>query len=239
MFVEVFKLMDRRDCGAVRRCDFMWALSAHGTSTNFQKVLRKSGLSYRFKSTAEDLAPEEFFRLCFPNVSDSDMERMRRWADLRVALFLFEKDGFEGSDDEMRRLFDLLVCEDDGGLALVEILRSKLLTRNELREALPADRELHPLSFEEFCEFLRPALCEKQGICKDTPDHIKTGSTSRQYHRSASRGLEPLPSPPRCRSLRSARARHAFKPPCVPRIPCGMDVDAFSEGARMSTLAVY
>lgn len=202
MFMDAFLLMDRLDNGAVRRSDFMWALSAHGTSRIFQKIIRKTGCSAYFHSTAEDLTREEFTLLSFPSATASDLERMRRWAELGKARFLMERDDFRGIDSEMGRVFELLVAEEEDGLALTELVRSQILTVEELREALPVHREFHPLSFAEFLEFLRPLICAKYCLKQDGSERSNIRS------RSTSRGLPPLPSP--------SRRRKCGQSPCYP-----------------------
>lgn len=96
--------------------------------------------------------------------SASDFKQMRRWAELRKASFILERDDFKGSELQMKRIFDLLALEDDDGLALVELLRTQILTPEELHECLPEAREFHPLTFAEFCEFLRATLCKKYSL---------------------------------------------------------------------------
>merc|ERR1719446_257240 len=64
---------------------FVWALSAHGTSIEFQRVVRRSRLSAYFKSTARDICLQEFIFRIFPNASATDILKMHRWVDLRKA----------------------------------------------------------------------------------------------------------------------------------------------------------
>lgn len=109
-FFDVSETMDRRASGSVRRSDFLWALSALGTSIPFQRAVRKSGLLTHFHSTAGDLTLEGFLRLALPNLTSADWELMRGWAGTRRAqnLLSMSRHEFSGRRSQMRQIFEIL-----------------------------------------------------------------------------------------------------------------------------------
>ncbi|CAE8611664.1 unnamed protein product [Polarella glacialis] len=163
---DAFEAMDVRDVGSVRRKDFVWALGSLGARLDFQKAMNRLQLSAHFHSTAEDLSLEGFLRLAFPSASTAEMATLRRWADLRkVYLLLKPRHGFSAQRMELQRLFELLLEDevDDVCISLGDIVQSQILTQEELRQAL-GDRDPTPVTFEDFCQLLKPILAQKYSV---------------------------------------------------------------------------
>jgi hypothetical protein len=118
-------------------------------------------------------------------------------------------------------------------------LRTQILTPEELHGCLPEAREFHPLTFVEFCEFLRATLCKKYSLWTERNEKLNLKPRSR------SRGLPPLASPPRpsdrlISTVRSIVDTNRFRdgsawsvaPSC-----CAAEISA-SEGAAIAPLDI-
>jgi len=229
---DSFDCMDRRDIGAVRRADFIWALGEHGTSVTFQKAIQRAGLTSHFHSTADDLSLDCFIRLSFPNATVRDFTHLMRWARLRKAHLLATHSFLNKTD--LERCFDLLrdIDSEAEGVELSEILRARLLSIEELRAALSVKDDTSPLDLEEFTEHLAPVLrakyAESKRTTRTTPrlqaDAYCLSSTSSPPKKSRRCGLPKLPrlagdGSPNVIGIRDSsprRPRHAASSPARP-----------------------
>lgn len=176
IILDVFASMDRRGEESVRRGDFLWALSAHGASIEFQRIIRRSRLSAYFKSTAREISVEEFVRRIFPALTAPDLLKMQRWMSLRKAQKLVMNAGFDGSEPQVEQLFALLEEDSSGVVNANEMVSSQILTRVEMMILLPPSGDLQ-LSSRQFNELVVPVLAEKYGFSASTqengPDHFE------------------------------------------------------------------
>lgn len=158
---DVFCAMDRSQDGAVRRGDFVWSLSAHGASVEFQRVIRRARLSAYFKSTAREISFDEFSQRIFPNASPNDIQKMQRWTCMRKAQKIVLSGAFSAKEEEMREVFSLLEEEDGVGIvALSDLVRAEILTKADILDCAPETQGPH-ISFDEFLQFLSPSLVRK------------------------------------------------------------------------------
>jgi len=157
---DVFACMDRRQEDSVSRRDFVWALSAHGASVEFQKVVRRSQIGAYFKSTARDISIEEFMRRSFPNANAIDVLKMQRWVSLRKAYNLLTSSGFTANQNEFEQVFSFLEDGCTGTISATELLRANILSRVDVKTMLPTNGALR-MSFDEFRENLAVLLIEK------------------------------------------------------------------------------
>jgi len=158
---DIFCAMDRSQDGAVRRGDFVWALSAHGASLEFQRVVRRARLSAYFKSTAREISFEEFSQRIFPNASPTDIQKMQRWTCMRKAQKILTSETFMSQKEDMREVFTLLEEESGcGSVLLSDLVRAQIFTKAEILDIVPETQGPH-ISFEEFCDILCPSLARK------------------------------------------------------------------------------
>jgi len=149
---DTFEAMDRQHVGVISRSDFGWALKALGTGVEFHRVANKCKLAAHFHKTTQDLSFEDVIRRALPMVSDADLARMRRWANLRRAYRALTSGSLRATETELRRVFSLLQEEPAGDIvAVAEIIRAKICSREELATMLPAELTQSPtLGFEDF-----------------------------------------------------------------------------------------
>jgi len=158
---DIFCAMDRCQDGAVRRGDFVWALSAHGASVEFQRVIRRARLSAYFKHTSREISFEEFSQRIFPNTSPSDAQKMQRWTCMRIAQRILRGGNFTAQKEAMWEVFMLLEEECGcGSVPLSDLVRAQMLSKAEILDIVPETQGPH-ISFEEFCELLCPSLVRK------------------------------------------------------------------------------
>lgn len=150
-FFDIFQAMDRRGTGAVQRADFGWALAELGAKLEFQRTAHKARISAYFTETARDLSSEEFIRRCFPSASPGDLSRMQRWAELRKARNRLASGNFEVSETSLREVYSLLE-DDEHNVSAADLMRARIVTREEVLMSMPGQRVASPLSFESFCE---------------------------------------------------------------------------------------
>jgi hypothetical protein len=175
---DIFCAMDRRQAGAVRRGDFVWSLSAHGASVEFQRVVRRSRLSAYFKATAQEIGLEEYLHRIFPNVSEPDWQKMQRWVNLRKAHMVLSSATFGANDEELQAVFDLL-SEDasSGTILLVDLLRAGIMSREEILAVIPESGGLN-LSYQNFREIAWPVLVRKYASKETCCKYLGCGPTT-------------------------------------------------------------
>lgn len=163
LIYDVFASMNRRkEEDSVSRVDFVWSLSAHGASVDFQRVVRRAGLSAFFKSTARNITLVEFIRRIFPNATGMDVLKMQRWACLRKARKLLMNSEFTASPEEFRQVFSLLEEGSSGIINAIDLLRAQILSRVEILAVLPATVEWD-LTLDGFDANVVPVLFNKYG----------------------------------------------------------------------------
>jgi len=167
-----------RQQGAIRRGDFVWALGAHGSSVEFQKVVRRSRLFAYFKSTAQDISFGEFVNRIFPNPNamekEMDAQKMLRWVSLRKARNLLTSREFKGSCEELTQVFNLLQVDCSSTISANELLRADILSHAEVLAILPLSGEVQ-MSFDDFQDIVTPVLLSKfqaEGIGDDWQESV-------------------------------------------------------------------
>lgn len=151
--------MDTRRAGAIRRADFGRALAELGASVEFQRTAQRTKLAAYFHDSARDLSLEDFVRRAFPTASPADMSRMLRWASLRKARNLLTSDEFKATKADLREVYSILEDETKN-VSAVELLRARILSRDEVLAALPPHRVPTPLGFDEFCKLTQAKFGE-------------------------------------------------------------------------------
>jgi len=178
---DSFRLMDKRGCGLVRRCDFYEASTEHVT-LNMRRTMARANLHQRFRSNAGEMTLQELVQLVWPNASETDKRQMSDWAKLRDAWALLTDPDFQGTREDLKKVFDLLNIEGDDMLSISDLVRSRILTKVESQNLLrqwykafnkasddsgsesgiePPNSENLCLSFNEFCQMTQKHLCEK------------------------------------------------------------------------------
>lgn len=178
---DSFRLMDKRGCGSVRRCDFYEASTEYVT-LEMCRTINAANLHRRFKSNAAELTFQELIQLVWPNATDGDRKQMSNWAKLRDASLILEDSAFRGTRKDLKQIFDLLDVAGNDSLSMSEFVRARILTKAECQNLLrqwyeafnkaPDDSgsdsgsengksESLSLSFNEFCQMTQKHLLEK------------------------------------------------------------------------------
>lgn len=167
--------MDKRGCGAVRRCDFYEASTEYIT-LEMRRTITRGNLHERFRSSAAEMTLQELLRLVWPTSSEEDRKQMTNWAKLRDASLILTSSSFEGSRGDLKRIFDLLDIDGSHTLSLKELVRARILTKGESRSLLErwytsfnekqaesegGKRGCRGLSFNEFCLMTQKHLHDK------------------------------------------------------------------------------
>lgn len=182
---DSFKLMDKRGCGSVRRCDFYEASTEHLT-LEMQRTIQKADLHRRFRSNAAELTLQELLGRLWPNATESDQKKMTDWTKLREASTILLDPSFQGTRQDLKRIFDLLDADGSQTLSMGELVRARIITKGESQNLLEkwysafseidARQEARSkfgkqqsvgLNFNEFCRMTQKHLCEKY-VQKDT-----------------------------------------------------------------------
>mmetsp|Transcript_34645 Transcript_34645/g.97188 ORF Transcript_34645/g.97188 Transcript_34645/m.97188 type:complete len:351 (+) Transcript_34645:96-1148(+) len=160
---DVFESMDRRGCGTICRADFVWALSALGASSEYQRAVRRTKLAAHFRATVHEVSLEDFIRLAFPCISAHDVARMQRWAALRRARNVLSRSADARPDEEdLHAAFALLAC-GPGGQAVPagDLVRAGIITRQEAMGDARLDAG-GTLGFEDFHWAVRAILVARR-----------------------------------------------------------------------------
>eukprot|EP00746_Dinoflagellata_sp_MGD_P125179 gnl/MRDRNA2_/MRDRNA2_59894_c0_seq1.p1 gnl/MRDRNA2_/MRDRNA2_59894_c0~~gnl/MRDRNA2_/MRDRNA2_59894_c0_seq1.p1 ORF type:complete len:344 (+),score=55.56 gnl/MRDRNA2_/MRDRNA2_59894_c0_seq1:96-1127(+) len=164
---ESFCLMDKQGLGSVRRCDFWEAFTDHVTK-DMQCTIARAKLQQRFRATAADLTFEELIERMWPAATESDHKMMNHWARLRDASMIISSPSFRGSRQNMKQVFDLLDAEGSEMLSLSELVRARILTKEELKKLLQdfhemfgGRKDIQALSFSEFKVITQKHFLEK------------------------------------------------------------------------------
>jgi hypothetical protein len=156
--------MDRRQEGSVRRGDFVWALSAHGASLEFQRIVRKSRLSAYFKATAREISLEEFVGRVFPNTAAVDVLKMRRWSCFRRARnIVANTDTFKATPAQMKQVFSLMEEDECGTVSTNSLMRAQILSHADVIALLPLKHNSgdFQMNLEDFVDVVGPLLLFK------------------------------------------------------------------------------
>lgn len=173
--------MDQRECGSVRRSDFYEASTEHVT-LDMRRTITKGDLHERFRSSAAELTLAELLARLWPTATEKDRIMMNHWARLRDASSVVSKGNFQGTSEDLRKIFDLLDVDGSQTLSMGELLRARILTKGESRKLLEDwhkafslqhdsnsghDKETLNLSFNEFCCLTQKHLAEKYSRKED------------------------------------------------------------------------
>jgi len=159
--------MDKQGCGAVRRCDFWEAFTDHVTK-EMQCTITKAKLQQRFRASAAEMTFEEFIERMWPSSTDSDRKMMNHWARLRDASLIISSPSFRATRLNMKQIFDLLDTDGSEMLSLSELVRARILTKDESKKLLQefhktfgGTKDSQNLSFSEFKVVTRKHFLEK------------------------------------------------------------------------------
>lgn len=169
-----FLLMDKRGCGSVRRCDFFETISEQVT-LDMRRTMTRGDLHERFTSSATEMTLSELLKRIWPNATDDDRKMMKQWATLYDAFSILSSDSFQGTHRDLKQLFDLLDLDGSQTLSMSELVRARILTKDEAHQLLknwhekmgsvsPQGQRLTlSLSFSDFCILVQQPLTEKYG----------------------------------------------------------------------------
>lgn len=179
---DSFRLMDCRECGSVRRCDFYDASTAHVFFLDMRRTITRGDLHERFRSSAAEMTLAELIGRVWPTVTDCDRKTMTQWGKLRDASAILRAASFQGTREDLKRIFDLLGHDSSQTLSIGELVRARILTRDESEKLLQDwykafTKKKHDsdsdsasesgnnahlnLSFNEFCLMTQEHLTEK------------------------------------------------------------------------------
>lgn len=132
---NAFRLMDKRGCGSVRRCDFYEASTEHVT-LEMRRTMTRGDLHERFRSSAADMTFMELLERIWPLATDADKKMMRQWAKLYDASLFLSSDSFQGTHHDLKQIFDLLDLDGSQTLSMSELVRARILTKDEAQQLL-------------------------------------------------------------------------------------------------------
>jgi len=173
---DSFRLMDKRGCGSVRRCDFYEASTEHVT-LEMRRAITRGDLHERFRSSPAELKLEELLHRIWPNATDDDRKKMVNWTKLRDASTVLSDSSFKATREDLKRIFDLLDADGSQTLSMGELVRARIITKRESQNLLakwykafskhyesPSSKgkgESLGLDFNEFCMISKDHLYEK------------------------------------------------------------------------------
>jgi len=181
---DSFVLMDKRACGSVRRGDFYEAISEHVT-VDMRRTMVMADLQSRFRSSATEMTLAELLGRVWPMITDGDRKMMMNWAKLRDASAILKASSFQGTREDLKRIFDFLEAANpqvsgSQSLSMGELVRARILTKDESQKLLQdwyasfskqssdsecgcknANSDSLNLSFNEFCLMTQDHLSEK------------------------------------------------------------------------------
>lgn len=176
---DSFRLMDRRACGSVRRCDFYEAITEHVT-LDMRRTMTRGDLHERFRSCASDMTLAELLGRVWPTITDGDRKMIGHWAKLRDASSVTSCSSFQGTREDLKRIFDLLDVECSQSLSMHDLVRARILTKDESHNLLKdwykafnkndsgsdsgsviGQSQFMSLSFADFCRMTQEHLSEK------------------------------------------------------------------------------
>lgn len=193
-----FCLMDKRGCKSVQRCDFYEATTEHVT-LEMRRTITRGDLHARFRTSSKELSFEELLDRIWPSATDADKKMMNQWTNLHDASSYLSTDSFQGTHRDLKQIFDLLDMDGSQTLSMSEMVRARILTKDEARDLLKNwnkefgggsdDLETHlanrkksgfntdkSLSFSDFCLLMQKPLTDKyaqkgeEDSAKDTWD---------------------------------------------------------------------
>jgi len=187
---DSFQLMDKRECGSVRRCDFYQASTEHVT-LEMRRTITRGDLHQRFRESAAEMTLAELLQRIWPTANDADRATMNHWAKLRDASSILSSSSFRGTRQDLKQIFDLLDADGGKTLSISELTRARILTKAEAQKLLRdwykrfndsssnsgSDQGLG-LTFNEFCMMTQKHLADKYA------KHEENG-TWQNYCRSA------------------------------------------------------
>lgn len=203
----------------------MWALRSLGAGLDFQRAVKKAGLSTYFRSTTQELPLEDFIQRVFPCQMPADVECIWEWVNLRKAWHMVNEAEFRGEFDEMKQIFNVLAGSREANLLLSSLHRALIFTEAETRGALTKEVRTS-LNFEEFLKYFQPELAKKYGnpFAKEVDIMARLGERLRQSltNTPTEEHLAESEDPVRTADVH-APSLHGYvqsRPEGLPRLPC-------------------
>jgi len=164
---DSFCLMDKQGCGSVRRCDFWEAFTDHVTKEMID-TMTKAKLHQRFRASAADMTFQELLERIWPAATASDRKMMNHWARLRDVSLIISSRSFRGTRQNMKQIFDLLDADGSEMICPSELVRARILTKDELKKLMQEFHEMfggrqesRTLNFGEFKVIAQKHFLEK------------------------------------------------------------------------------
>lgn len=130
--------------------------------------MTKAKLKQRFRASAVEMTFGELIERMWPAATDSDRKMMNHWARLRDASLIISSPSFRATRLNMKQIFDLLDTDGSEMLSLSELVRARILTKDEAKQLLQdfhkmfgETRDSRNLSFSEFKALTRKHFLEK------------------------------------------------------------------------------
>lgn len=182
---ESFRLMDKRGCGSVRRCDFYEASTEHVT-LEMQRTISRGELHQRFRSSAAEMTLVELLERIWPTATDKDHRMMSSWTKLSDAFSVLSAASFQGTREDFKQIFDLLDLDGSQTLSMSELVQAHIFSKAECQRLLKdwykavskhefgrdsgcesGEKKSLSLSFDQFCNLTQKDLDEKYAHKED------------------------------------------------------------------------
>lgn len=170
--------MDKRGRGSVRRCDFYDATTEHVT-LEMTRLIARSDLHERFRTSAAEMTFMELFNRIWPAATDADRKMVTEWTKLYDACAYLSTASFQGTHHDLKQIFNLLDLDGSQTLSMSEMVRARILTKDEARNLLKSwnkqfdegcdSHSAHgkrlglSLGFSDFCLLMQKPLTDKYG----------------------------------------------------------------------------
>jgi len=160
MVYDVFTALDVTRTGKITRADYAAALKEQPTVEKI-KVLRRSGMEGRMRRSSQSVELDEFIKMLWPSVTEKEIAKIHRWAQLRDAWHTVAHGAFRGEDKELRKAFNHLLMDGDPKLPVGQLWRAHILSKYEILQVLHTEDDNHKVTYEDFRVLALPYLQAK------------------------------------------------------------------------------
>lgn len=178
MVYDVFRQLDVSKTGKISRTNYVSALKENPTVEKI-KVLRRSGMEARMRSSSASVDLDEFITMLWPSVTEDEVSKIHRWSQLRDAWHTVADGSFRGEDKELRKAFNYLVMDErDPKLLVGQLWRAHIMNKYEISTVLHTDDDNHKVTYEDFRVLALPFLQAKY-ITAETKRKMKAEEEAR------------------------------------------------------------
>jgi len=185
---DVFWQFDHLRTGEITRKTYIEGLADPPTIEKL-RMLRRSQVDYRFRSSAQPVALKEWITMLWPNMCEHDLDLMMRWAELREAYAIVHHKKFRCHETEMNRVYFLIDVEPccrpnkdssredaprgSGEIPLGELVRARLLTQEEVFKLFRDKKDLHETISKEAFKIQAHPHFKNLYVTADTKSKMK------------------------------------------------------------------